>query len=700
LGTMVDNLRISHRIQKLGGVLEFLNLVAASNASTMAPRDVTNVREQSGTTMVRHVNNNEPMEVDCHLMKLKASEKTLTGAVGGKLISETQLIRDCIFVMQNINGHYIKWSEHNNKYELVGHVKCNTCDLSIANRLCFLGFLLRQVRSFCSEREKDEKYGMIGGAALLAIKDELHNYESEVALAAMEQETFTLRSLALAFHVWMVKLRFLGYIVYNLANRKGGEILTVLNTALKHGNPTVNAMYTKIINVASRPFILQLDNWIYEGKLHDPNDEFFISADYHVPAENLWFKRYRVAKAMIPSFLRPTEAQKILLVGKSINFLREVCKQPLSEFVIPTNTDHSNQELDLNKRILKRLDETYESTSVRLLAVMTHEYKLNLHFKALRKYMLLGQGDFVRYLLDVLEPELHKPAAGLYKSNLSEHLTTAIQCTNAQYEDDEVLRSLDVRVHEVNPGDVGWDVFSLNYAVTGPLLTIFPHEIMRRYIRVFNFLLRAKRMEYNLNHLWGRMMSTTKMICRLLPETVEVFHNANLIATEMSSFVSQLQYYINFEILECSWAQLEEDMCQSRDMDELIAAHMEFLNKLDDGCLLSDHLWDNLKGLRSIFDQIVRFETKVYKVILEEAELEGQRRQFVKHREIDEAERQLREDFHRKLVKHKNKIGTVRQTYQQMIRDFLHGLNASSDANLRCLSWRLDFNNFYKDSKF
>ena len=30
---------------------------------------------------------------------------------------------------------------------------------------------------------------------------------------------------------------------------------------------------------------------------------------------------------MIPSFLKPTEAQKILLIGKSINFLREVCHQ-------------------------------------------------------------------------------------------------------------------------------------------------------------------------------------------------------------------------------------------------------------------------------------------------------------------------------------------------------------------------------------
>ena len=55
-------------------------------------------------------------------------------------------------------------------------------------------------------------------------------------------------------------------------------------------------------------------------------------------------------------------------------------------------------------KILKRLDETYESTSERLLHVMTKDYKLHLHFKALRKYMLLGQGDFVRYLLDVLEP--------------------------------------------------------------------------------------------------------------------------------------------------------------------------------------------------------------------------------------------------------------------------------------------------------
>ena len=58
--------------------------------------------------------------------------------------------------------------------------------------------------------------------------------------------------------------------------------------------------------------------------------------------------RYRISNAMIPSFLKPTEAQKILLVGKSINFLREVCRQPLSEFQIPSASHYGELENDLS----------------------------------------------------------------------------------------------------------------------------------------------------------------------------------------------------------------------------------------------------------------------------------------------------------------------------------------------------------------
>ena len=68
-------------------------------------------------------------------------ETTLTGPVQGKLITEQQLIRDSLFIIQNIDGHYIKWSESQNKYQLVPHVKCNICDASMVDKLSFLGFL-------------------------------------------------------------------------------------------------------------------------------------------------------------------------------------------------------------------------------------------------------------------------------------------------------------------------------------------------------------------------------------------------------------------------------------------------------------------------------------------------------------------------------------------------------------------------------
>jgi hypothetical protein len=44
-------------------------------------------------------------------------------------------------------------------------------------------------------------------------------------------------------------------------------------------------------------------------------------------------------------------------------------------------------------------------------------------------------------------------------------LETAIRATNTQYEDPDILERLDVRLLDIQPGDNGWDVFSLDYKV-------------------------------------------------------------------------------------------------------------------------------------------------------------------------------------------------------------------------------------------
>lgn len=51
--------------------------------------------------------------------------------------------------------------------------------------------------------------------------------------------------------------------------------------------------------------------------------------------------------------------------------------------------------------------------NARLLSVMHEQYNLRTHLYAIKKFLLLGQGDFVVYLMDTLKPELDKVRSGV-----------------------------------------------------------------------------------------------------------------------------------------------------------------------------------------------------------------------------------------------------------------------------------------------
>ena len=64
-----------------------------------------------------------------------------------------------------------------------------------------------------------------------------------------------------------------------------------------------------------------------------------MAVDLQVPVEHFWTSRYRLNREFIPSFVTQNQAEKILLIGKSINFLREVCNQPDCELKAPPELD-------------------------------------------------------------------------------------------------------------------------------------------------------------------------------------------------------------------------------------------------------------------------------------------------------------------------------------------------------------------------
>lgn len=60
-----------------------------------------------------------------------------------------------------------------------------------------------------------------------------------------------------------------------------------------------------------------------------------------------------------------------------------------------------DQKKDL--QFQEMIDVAYEETSTSLMKILLRKYKLMDHFNAMRRYLLLGQGDFIRHLMDLME---------------------------------------------------------------------------------------------------------------------------------------------------------------------------------------------------------------------------------------------------------------------------------------------------------
>lgn len=353
-------------------------------------------------------------------------------------------------------------------------------------------------------------------------------------------------------------------------------------------------MYTfaeRLLAHVTKPFYGMLQSWIYDGELEDPFLEFFVYENYDIDnmdvdprrggATSVWEDKYRLKEPMVPSIVTPDFAKKVFLIGKSLNFIRYGCGD--STWVEDHSKD-STQELRYGDTAMleSSIDQAYKRTMARLIHLMEDKFKLFQHLAALKKYLLLGQGDFIALLMESLASNLDRPANSQYRHTLTAQLEHAIRNSNAQYDSPDVLRRLDARMLELSHGEIGWDVFTLEYRVDSPLDVIVTPWASKQYLKVFNFLWRVKRVEFALGSTWRRCMTGARGVLGAVGDKVAAdwkFARGGM--SEMIHFVSQLQHYILFEVIEAGWEGLQKAM-RSPDatLDTLISAHTAYLRSI------------------------------------------------------------------------------------------------------------------------
>jgi gamma-tubulin complex component 3 len=374
-----------------------------------------------------------------------------------------------------------------------------------------------------------------------------------------------------------------------IVDKKGGQLISMIHGfSTSHGDPFVCALAEKLLAHVTRPFYDMLRLWIYDGELSDPYKEFFVvepelspSTDPRRIATSVWEDKYKLDDDMVPSIITQDFAKKVFLIGKSLNFIRYGCGD--SGWVEAYSKETSKELRYGDTATLETsIDEAYKTTMARLIYLMDEKFKLFDHLRALKKYLLLGQGDFIALLMESLASNLDRPANSQYRHTLTAQLEHAIRASNAQYDSPDVLRRLDARMLELSHGEIGWDCFTLEYKIDAPVDVVITPWGSTQYLKVFNFLWRVKRVEFALGSTWRRCMTGARGVLGSVDDKVGPdWKRARCAIAEMIHFVCQLQYYILFEVIEASWDQLQASISKPGcTLDDLIEAHTNYLNSI------------------------------------------------------------------------------------------------------------------------
>lgn len=367
--------------------------------------------------------------------------------------------------------------------------------------------------------------------------------------------------------------------------------------------------------------------WVFEGEFSDPHNEFFIvdnaglkhsstgARNDHFKQRifDLWRTGYTLNEAMLPGFVSPTLAQKILRAGKSINFLRSRCGDVEWVQSQAGSTSGSQMVSYTNLETLQTLvEEASSRVDQRLMQIMSKKFNLSLHFNAMRRYILLGQGDFVHSLLDCLRSELDKEMSKISEVAVMGAIRSAIHASNAIYDDEGVLDRLCMKKFDTMTNQSGWDVFALDYKLdqSSPLSTVITPMLLLEYQKVFRLLWKLKRAEGRLNETWRGMKcisrSTNRPDLRLGSRLRSLYLLAFNARTKLAHFCTNFQHYVMFEVLEGAWKDFTHKADQATDLDALIEAHEGYVSHIVSKCLLgSDSTADLLRNLLLEYFQLI-----------------------------------------------------------------------------------------------
>ena len=368
-------------------------------------------------------------------------------------------------------------------------------------------------------------------------------------------------------------------------------------------------------------------------------------------------------------------------------------------FIFSKSESNKTINISFLDEIIKNIDIIHNLINKDLVRIFIQKFKFKENIEALNKYLLLGQGDMIQNLMESLYTELQKPGNTIYKYILQSVLESAINSTNARYNDKECLNKLNIKLLKALPGDIGWDVFCLEYNIELPLNNIISSRNLLDYQKMFIFLIKIKRIEYSQNLEWRKIMTYTRDI----PSTQYPFFKSKIKKSlqfnqQIMHFIISLHNYLTLEVLETQYKKLIKQIHNVNSIDELISAHNEFVNNIKQKCFLDNKNNNNIliyKKIISIFDIILRFRTAqdvLISTLLQKVNDLDEKEKSLNSQNLDEDESEI--NYNNRI---EESIKQISFLYEEFTNKIIELINNMNNFGLYYLAMKLDFNYYYSN---
>ena len=251
------------------------------------------------------------------------------------------------------------------------------------------------------------------------------------------------------------------------------------------------------------------------------------------------------------------------------------------------------------------------------------------HFFALRKYLLLADGEFGRQLvLSLCQLGHNMDQPGQLAGQLHSHiwsgappphllspasLNRVLDCALAgsvSGSSDPMASHLTFLLDQVSSTrTLGIPGLSLTYQAGWPANIVLTPDTVAKYSTILDFMIELRLAMVALELDWAN----ENLVLRRDEKTDKlILHKINLMRHEMMNFLRNLHAYVSCQVLEVSWLEFQDNLSlKVTCLDDLISLHEKYLQRALFRCLLNSKAAPVMKIITDIFSSITRLLLKL-----------------------------------------------------------------------------------------